>query len=236
MDSRCSGSDSRLSSHSLWRSLICLFFVASLSVLTISAEPSETSDTSSSEDWGGSSASSFSVVDIGLTSALEGIQDDLASIISGDTPIAVYDAPDPDAGLSVLSADDARPFYGSVWIEGTASGLGSGTLYLPINYQSGFLGVTDSGTLVNISSSSLTGYYYTDSGSVYTVTMSFASAPRYRSSSSSTYQDFYFTPSDGNAVIADSDSNLASVEYLLPFITVLFLGVIIVCLLNKSRH
>ena len=209
MDSRSSGSRSRPSRITFQGVVICLFFVLSLSVSTISAEQSETSNTYYSLD----------------------------EVASGE-PIPVYITDDPTFSevLAAAVSAEGRPFYGSTWITGSASGLGSGTLYLPINYQSGYLGVTSDGSLLNVSSGSLTGYFYTDSGSTYTVTMQFARTPTYRVSSGYDSQNFIFTPVDGNAVIADSDSNLASVEYLLPFVTVLFLGVIFVCLLSKSRR
>lgn len=211
--------------------VVCLFCVLCLNVSTISADQSGTSDYYSLDpvvdvDRG--------VVDV-VGSASSGSPVDLAALL--DEPLAVYSVDPAAADASLASrAAGSRPFYGSTWIEGSASGLGSGTLYLPINYQSGYLGLTSSGTLINVYSSSLTGYFYRDSGNVYTVTMAFASTPRYRLNSTSTQDDFLFTPSDGNAVIAESDSNLASFEYLVPFISIVFLGVIFVCLLSKSRR
>lgn len=221
--------------------MICVLSVVCLSVLTISAEPSESSDTYFLDD----DTEVLIIVDTEdgpmnwLTGELvlpeEEVEED--PLLAGDTPIPVYITDAPDDGISALVASDSdRPFYGSVWIEGTASGLGAGTLYLPINYQSGYLGVTSSGSLVNVYSSSLTGYFYADSGNVYTVTMAFATTPTYRGSGVTSSQSFVFVPSDSNAVIASSDSNLAAIEYLLPYVTVLFLGVIFICLLTKSRH
>lgn len=208
----------------------CLFCVLCLSVSTISADQSGISD----------AYSLYPVVDVergevgSVVSAPADSAVDLAALL--DEPLAVY-AVDPVAeDSSLVRASGSRPFYGSTWIEGTASGLGSGTLYLPINYQSGYLGLTSGGTLINVYSSSLTGYFYTDSGSVYTVAMAFASTPRYRLSSNYDQEDFLFTPSGGNAVIAESDSNLASFEYLVPFVSLVFLGVIFICCLNKSRR
>lgn len=223
MGSRGSSSRSRRSVFVLPRVLICILSVVYLSVFTISAVSSETSDTSSSQE--------------GDTGGGDGeIWVPAVTNVIIDEPLEVYTVdPVVEESQVVGYAASSRPFYGSTWIEGEDASLGSGTLYLPINYQSGYLGLTDDGTLVNVSSNSLTGYYYRDSGNVYTVTMAFASTPRYRLSSSYDAQDFLFTPSDGNAVIADSDSNLASVEYLLPFIAVLLIGVIFICLLSKSR-
>lgn len=241
MDSCSFGVDSCLSPHLVWRSLICVFFVASLSVSTISAASPETSDTYFWDD----DTEVLIIVDTEdgpmnwLTGEIIQSEEELEEnpLLAGDTPIPVYITDAPDDGISALAAGDSdRPFYGSVWIEGTASGLGTGTLYLPINYQSGYLGVTSSGSLVNVYSSSLTGYFYADSGNVYTVTMAFATTPTYRGSGVTSSQSFVFVPSDSNAVIASSDSNLAAIEYLLPYVTVLFLGVIFICLLTKSRH
>lgn len=208
----------------------CLFCVLCLSVSTISADQSGISDTYSLDPVVDVDREIVDVVSPSIGSGL-----DLAALL--DEPLAVYSV-DPVAEDASLAsrAVGSRPFYGSTWIEGSASGLGSGTLYLPINYQSGYLGLTSSGTLINVYSSSLTGYFYRDSGNVYTVTMAFASTPRYRLSSAYDQEDFLFTPSDGNAVIAESDSNLASFEYLVPFVSIVFLGVIFVCLLSKSRR
>lgn len=198
--------------------VVCLFFVLSLNVSTTSAVQSET----------------FDIYSVDPDTEVVGSVD--FSVLL-DEPLAVYSVDPVAADSSVVSyAASDRPFYGSTWIEGFASDLGSGTLYLPINYQSGYLGLSSGGTLINVYSSSLTGYFYSDSGSVYTVTMAFASTPRYRLSNNSVQADFVFTPSGGNAVIAESDSNLAAFEYLVPFVSIVFLGVIFVCLLNKSRR
>lgn len=232
MDSCGSGFNSGFAPHLIWRSLICVLCVASLSVFTISAVSSETSDTYFLDDDIDISAVSSETSDAYFLGDDTGV-----FIVAGETPLPVYITDAPDDGISTFSAGDSdRPFYGSVWVEGTASGLGAGTLYLPINYQSGYLGVSSSGSLVNVYSSSLTGYFYADSGNVYTVTMVFASTPTYRGSGVTSSQSFIFVPSDSNAVIADSDSNLTAIEYLLPYVTVLFLGVIFICLLTKSRH
>ena len=194
--------------------LCCVLF---LNVCTISAEPLETYDYYSLEE----------VVD-----------DESQVLVPLDDLLSLYAADGADDQQPVVAlADAARPFYGSVWVTGNASNIGSGTLYLPLAYQSGFLGLTDNGYLVNVGNTSLTAYFYADSGNQYTVTMSFGSIPRYRLSSSNySYEDFYFTPVDSNAVIADSDGSLADFEYLIPSITLVLLGGVFVCLLTRSRH
>lgn len=146
------------------------------------------------------------------------------------------------AGLLVVSAaayEDVPPgnppFVGGVYITGTTRELGTVTVYLPVTYQHGYLGLSDSGNLFNVSNSSISGIMYRGS-TEYQFRVSSWSTPQYRLSSSSGYQynDLTFTSIDySNAQIADSFPPLVPVSDVLSFVPILFLGVIVLCLFIK---
>ena len=141
--------------------------------------------------------------------------------------------------VSCLALDDTPPsdppFVGSLYVTGTVSGLGTVTLYLPVNYRSGYLGLSSDGYLYNVSSSSLSGVMYRGS-TAYTVSFSGFSLPRYRlrDSSGYSYDDLYFVPTASNAQIADTMPPVYDVADVQMYIVILFLGVVILCFMKRS--
>lgn len=127
------------------------------------------------------------------------------------------------------------PFYGGVYITGTTRELGSVTVYIPVSYRSGYLGLTSSGNLCNVSSSSISGVLYR--GSVeYDFRLSSWSVPQYRVRDSGYYQyeDLTFTSiTASNAEISDSFPPLVSADSVLSLVPFIFLGVIVLCLFMK---
>ena len=127
------------------------------------------------------------------------------------------------------------PFYGGVYITGITRELGSVTVYIPVSYRSGYLGLTSSGNLCNVSSSSISGVLYR--GSVeYDFRLSSWSEPQYRVQDSGYYQyeDLTFTSiTASNADISDSFPPLVSADSVLSLVPFIFLGVIVLCLFMK---
>lgn len=150
-------------------------------------------------------------------------------------PVPVYIVPDDVTSSVVLYASgDDFPFYGSAWAEGTASGVGSATLFFPINRRE-YVGLDSSGRLFNVSDTSFSGVMYDSSGASYTVSFSAFSLPRYRVSSGSSwdYETLYFTPSSSNLVLSDEPSPTYSISDLLPYVSILVLGGIFLCCMKK---
>lgn len=127
------------------------------------------------------------------------------------------------------------PFYGGVYITGVTRELGSITVYIPVSYRSGYLGLTSSGNLCNVSSSSISGVLYR--GSVeYDFRLYSWSEPQYRVQDSGYYQyeDLTFTSiTASNAEIFDSFPPLVSPDSVLSLVPLIFLGVIVLCLFMK---
>ncbi len=127
------------------------------------------------------------------------------------------------------------PFYGGVYITGVTRELGSVTVYVPVNYQSGYLGLTSSGNLFNTSSSSISGVLYQGS-TEYQFRLSSWSEPQYRLESDwgSSYEDLTFTSiTASNAEISDSFPPLVSADSVLSLVPLIFLGGILLCLFMK---
>lgn len=182
------------------------------------------------------------------TVSVEEVEDGTVSEIlsdSSDTPIAVT-VVEPDVAFASVSAgsnsstvdivDDPPsnpPFNGCGYITGLTSGGSTITLYFPINYKSGYWGTDSNGYLFNVSSSSISGYYagaYNNS-----VSCSGFSYPRYRTSSSSyDYTTLYITPTASNMDIATETAPVVSVTDILPYVSILLLGVILLCCMRKS--
>lgn len=124
------------------------------------------------------------------------------------------------------------PFYGACYVTGTTNTGSTVTLYFPNTYKTGFFGVDSNGYLVNVSASSISGYYslaYNNS-----VSVSAFSHPRYRNSSSySEYIDLYIVPTASNMDIETEFSGRVNVEDILPYIYILMMGVILVCFLKR---
>lgn len=125
------------------------------------------------------------------------------------------------------------PFYGSGWVTGQDSNLGIITLYFPRNYCSDTWGVDSNGYLFNVTSSSVGGYYsgaYNNS-----VSAPSFSYPRYRPSQSSyDYVDIHLVPLNSNMDIYTTNRPRKTMDDLLPYVTVLLIGGVLVCCMRRS--
>lgn len=151
-------------------------------------------------------------------------------------PDIVYSAVSPTSDVApvdiVDSPPDNPPFFGSGYITGTSSDGSTVTLYFPINYKEGYFGTDGNGYLFNVSSNSISGYYegaYNNS-----VSVSGFSYPRYRISNNYDYTTLYIRPTASNMQIATASAPSVSVTDILPYVSILLLGVIFLCCLRKS--
>ena len=154
-------------------------------------------------------------------------------------PDVVYQAlPSANNAATVDIVDDPPdnpPFYGCGYITGTTNDGSTVTLYFPINYKDGYFGTDGNGYLFNVNSASISGYYegvYNNS-----VSCSGFSYPRYRESSSSGYYDYvnlYLKPTASNMHIATEAAPSVSVTDMLPYVSILLLGVIFLCCMKRS--
>ena len=152
-------------------------------------------------------------------------------------PDIIYQAVSPASNPSpvdvVDSPPDNPPFYGSGYITGTTSNGSTVTLYFPINYKEGYFGTDSNGYLFNVSSNSISGYF--DSAYNNSVSVSGFSYPRYRTSSQSyDYTTLYIRPTASNMQIATEAAPVVSVKDILPYVSILLLGVIFLCCMRKS--
>lgn len=173
---------------------------------------------------------------------MEDVQD--LGVYSDDSPLPVMIVESDDVYPSLYASSapvlvigdtppEDSPFYGSGWVTGYSSVLGTVTLYFPINYSSGYWGVDSDGYLFNVTSSSMSGYL----DGVYNNSVSAPafSYPRYRTtSSSSTYVSLYLKPTDSNMEIATAHSPKYSVNDLIPYVSITLLGVVILCFMKRS--
>lgn len=152
-------------------------------------------------------------------------------------PDVVYSAVSPTSDVAsvdlVDSPPDNPPFFGSGYITGVTSNGSTVTLYFPINYKEGYFGTDSNGYLFNVSSSSISGYFeraYNNS-----VSVSGFGYPRYRTSSQNyDYTTLYIRPTASNMQIAIEAAPVVSVNDILPYVSILLLGVIFLCCLRKS--
>ena len=124
------------------------------------------------------------------------------------------------------------PFYGSGWVTGQDSNLGIITLYFPRNYCSDTWGVDSNGYLFNVTSASVGGYYsgaYNNS-----VSAPSFSYPRYRANNSYDYVDIHLVPLNSNMDIYTSHRPRKTVEDLLPYVSILLIGGVLVCSMRRS--
>lgn len=139
------------------------------------------------------------------------------------------------AALPVIGDDaPANPlFYGSCWVTGEDSNLGTVTIYFPLSAKNDTWGVDGNGYLYNITSGSVSGYL----DGVYNNSLSASgfAYPRYRqgSGAQSQYIDLHLRPTDSNMEIATTMEPAQNVQQLLPFVYVSLLGVIIVCFMKR---
>lgn len=125
------------------------------------------------------------------------------------------------------------PFYGSGWVTGQDSNLGIITLYFPRNYCTDTWGVDSNGYLFNVTSSSVGGYYsgaYNNS-----VSAPSFSYPRYRSGQSSyDYVDIHLVPLNSNMDIYTSHRPRKTMDDLLPYVSILLFGGVLICFMRRS--
>lgn len=140
--------------------------------------------------------------------------------------------------VSVSAYTDSPPddsdITGCLYITCDTSEFGSITVYLPVNYQSGYLSYSN-GNLFNVSNSTVTGVFW-DSGTQYTFRCSSWSTPQYRDYDGSGYSYYDLTITDvvySNVVIAESFPPLVPVSQLVSYVPIVFLGVIVLCLFMK---
>ena len=146
-------------------------------------------------------------------------------------PVISYSAP---TTVEVIGDDapTSSPFYGSGWVTGQDSNLGIITLYFPRNYCSDTWGVDSNGYLFNVTASSVGGYYsgaYNNAVSV----PSFA-YPRYRTNNSYDYVDIHLVPVDSNMDIYTSHRPRKTIDDLLPYVSILLIGGVLVCFMRRS--
>lgn len=143
-------------------------------------------------------------------------------------------APPVDGQVIDDEPPTTSPFYGSGWVTGVDSRLGTITLYFPRDYCSDTWGLDSNGYLFNITSSTVGGYL----SDVYNNSISAPSFsyPRYRSSSSSSwdYVDIHLVPSSSNMEIYTTNRPRVTVDDLLPYVSILLLGGLLVCCMRRS--
>lgn len=181
--------------------------------------------------------SEFELVD-GQVVPVEEVDPDPVPVIvvpdpEGEVYPSLYAAGSPGLSIGTTPPSDS-PFFGSGWITGTDSRLGRVTLYFPIDFQRGHWGVDSNGYLMNITSSSMSGYLdgvYNNS-----VSASGFTYPRYRDQSGSSweYYDLHLIPENSNMEIAVEHENLVPVEDVLPYFVILLLGGLFVCFMKRS--
>ena len=163
----------------------------------------------------------------------EGVPVYIISSPEGEAYPDLYASNAPELSIGTNPPDDS-PFFGSGWITGTDSRLGTVTLYFPIDYQTGTFGVDSNGYLFNVTSSTVSGYL----GGVYnnSVSCSAFDYPRYRDGSSGdwTYYDLHLTPTDSNMEIALDHVPRVPVFSALPFVVILLLGGVLLCCMKRS--
>lgn len=199
-----------------------------------------------------------------ISGALEPVEDtlvdDRAADVSGEESAAedVLDPEEPAGPQEVIVVDPAEiaeypaisyaastivevigddpptssPFYGSGWVTGSDSNLGIITLYFPRNYCSDTWGVDSNGYLFNVTSSSVGGYYsgaYNNS-----VSAPSFSYPRYRSSNNYDYIDIHLIPLNSNMDIYTSHRPRKTIDDLLPYVSILLIGGVLVCCMRRS--
>lgn len=191
-------------------------------------ETSSSDQTELSEDSGDSES--------GDSGSVSGTPDDPVAVmvIEPDASYAAVYSSGSSLDLEILDeAPPDPPFYGSLYVTGETSSGDVVTIYLPTNYKEGYLGVDSSGRLFNVSATSISGYY--DGAYNNSISLPAFSYPRYRTSSSSyDYADLYLVPQYSNAQIATATPGVTTFSELVPYFSLLLLGVIFVCCIKRS--
>lgn len=124
------------------------------------------------------------------------------------------------------------PFYGACYVTGTTNTGSTVTLYFPNTYKTGYFGVDSNGYLINVSASSISGYYSVANN--HSVSLSRFDYPQYRPTGNNvTNQYLYLVPTSTNIDIETEFSGRVSVEDILPYIYILMMGVILVCFMKR---
>lgn len=127
---------------------------------------------------------------------------------------------------------ETSPFYGSGYVSGLDDTLGDITLYIPVSYMDGFLGVDGNGYLMNISSSTITGYLEGTYNNTFNIPA--FSYPRYRDTNYGDYEYIYLVPENSNMEIATDFPASMSVDEFIGYASILLLGVIVLCCMKRS--
>lgn len=187
------------------------------------------------DDWTGDVPAEEPVVEDVLDSEETDSQEPQEVIIIDPSEVAEYPAISYAAPTIVeVIGDDpptSSPFYGSGWVTGSDSNLGIITLYFPRNYCSDTWGVDSNGYLFNVTSSSVGGYYsgaYNNS-----ISAPSFSYPRYRSSNDYDYIDIHLVPLNSNMDIYTSHRPRKTMDDLLPYISILLIGGVLVCCMRR---
>lgn len=168
---------------------------------------------------------------------------DEAFSVNDDEPIPVILVDQADfptlyasGAREILTIGNTPPdnplFYGSGWISGYDSNLGDIVVYFPIDRRNGTWGVDDNGYLINVSSSSISGYL----SGVYnnSVSASGFSYPRYRTSSSSyDYVTLYLKPENSNMHIAVDNEPFLTFDEVASYFSIFALGGVLLCCMKR---
>ena len=128
------------------------------------------------------------------------------------------------------------PFVGSCYLTLDTGSLGVVDVYIPANYQRGYLGLAADGELFNISSSSISGVLYNSRGTEYQFRISSWSRAQYRENSGNIYTYVDLDVNDilaSNVQIAEEFPPLVPVNDMFPYVYVLIGGVVVLCLFLK---
>lgn len=129
----------------------------------------------------------------------------------------------------------ASPFLQGGYFMDVATNLGSVTIYVPVNYAKGSFSYDSRGVPVNITASTISGYFVRN-GSLYSVRFASMGGITYRHSDGSGYSwsDLSVTSvDDTNIQILTENPPLYGFSELFPYILTFCLGVVVLCLFMK---
>lgn len=211
-------------------------FVSDVETVSVSDAASVSPDGDSGASDSDSVSSESEVSTDGNSSSAFSASSDSPLPVTVVQPDVVYSAVSPTSNVAPLDIVDEPPvnppFYGCGYISGTTSNGSTVTLYFPINYKEGYFGTDSNGYLFNVSSNSISGYF--DQAYNNSVSVSGFSYPRYRAYRGDDYSTLYIRPTASNMQIATATSPVVSVTDILPYVSILLLGVIFLCCLRKS--
>lgn len=121
-------------------------------------------------------------------------------------------------------------FNGACWVTGIDSSLGRITIYFPREAREAF-GVDSNGYLVNVSTSTRSGYL----SSVYNnaVSASALSYPQYRTGTGSGYLQLHLIPENSNMLIATASAGRYDFSQVMWFMLIAMLGVLMVICMRR---